>query len=133
MGDKNSKQAGTETQEVSEVVEMSQDIAEDVHELGRELRERAEDIRKEVVKQLQNAAATIRERAQESKNAREMLDVADTIAHNLEKAANYINARKLDEISQEATKVVKRNPWRITAIVFAIGVILGLFLRRDDE
>ena len=100
-------------------------------ELGRELRERADEVRVEVVKQLQTAAETIRKEAKERKAKGEVRDAADNLAKGLEKTANYLNSRDVDNLGEDATRIIRRNPWRFIAFIFAVGIAIGIFFRRD--
>jgi ElaB/YqjD/DUF883 family membrane-anchored ribosome-binding protein len=61
----------------------------------------------------------------------DLLDNADTLAMGLEKAANYLNSRDLDQMGEEAARTVRANPLRSVGIVFVVGVLVGLFLRRE--
>ncbi len=130
--------------EPTDVIEVeAEDVAEDVpqdgaeaakaefQELGREMRERAEEVRKEVVKQLFGVAETIRDEARDNEAEGEMLDATDKIAEGLEKTANYLDSRTVDTLGEDATRVVRRNPWRVIMMMFAIGIGLGIFFRRD--
>src|SRR3990170_1820017 len=75
-------------------------------ELGRELRDRADEVRVEVVKQLQAAAETIRKEAKERKAKGEVREAADNLAKGLEKTANYLNSRDVENLGEEATRVI---------------------------
>ncbi len=133
--------AETEPKDVVEVEveETAEDVPQDgaeatkaeLQDLGREIRERAEEVRKEVVKQLFGVAETIRDEARDNEAEGEMLDTADKIAEGLEKAGNYLDSRTVDTLGEEATRVVRRSPWRVIMTVFAIGIGLGIFFRRD--
>jgi ElaB/YqjD/DUF883 family membrane-anchored ribosome-binding protein len=105
--------------------------ADELQEMGREIREKADDVREEVVRQLHNAAETIRKEVREAKVDGDLVNKADGIATGLEKAANYLNSRTVDELGGEAVEIVRKNPWRNLAIIFIVGLVIGIFLRRD--
>lgn len=109
----------------------TQEARETLENLGREFRERADTVRQEVVKQLLNAADTIRKQVRENKVEGDAREQADRFAKGLDRAAKYLNSRSVDEWSEEAVKVVRKNPWRALAFVFIFGLIIGIFLRRD--
>ncbi len=112
-----------------------QDVAEDLQrelrELQRQLRGRANDVRKEVVKQLYTGADAIRKEARQSDAGDEAKRSADEIARGLEKAASYLNSRSVENMGEEAVRVVKRNPMRAVIIAFVIGLLMGIMMRGD--
>jgi len=110
-----------------------EDAAQDLGELGRELRHKANDIRKETVKQLNTAAETIRKEAREASDSPEAHKAADEVAKGLEKAAHYLNNRSVEQMGMEATRVVKRNPMRTLFITFVVGLLLGMMMRGGDK
>lgn len=111
----------------------AQDVNNDLAELGRELRHRANDIRKETVKQLNNAADSIRKETRESTESTEAHKAADEVAKGLEKAAQYLNNRSVEEMGLEATRVVRRNPVRVVFITFIVGLLMGMMMRGGDK
>ncbi len=121
--------------QADEVVEAAREQAEkaraELQDFSREIRQRANDARKEVVKQLHTAAETIRKEARDNKGNDDMKNAADNLANGLEKAANYLNSRNVEDMGEEVVKVVRRNPTRVMMILFIVGVIVGVFLRRD--
>ncbi len=112
-----------------------QDVAEDLQrelrELQRQLRGRANEVRKEVVKQLYTGADAIRKEARQSEAGDEAKRSADEIARGLEKAASYLNSRSVENMGEEAVRVVKRNPMRAVIIAFVIGLLMGIMMRGD--
>jgi ElaB/YqjD/DUF883 family membrane-anchored ribosome-binding protein len=120
----------TETNGTGEKV---QDVSKELGELGREVRQKANDIRKETVKQLNSAAESIRKEARESSDSPEAHKAADEVAKGLEKAAHYLNNRSVEQMGAEATRVVKRNPMRMLFITFVVGFLLGMSMRGGDN
>lgn len=120
------------TQKTQTADDVAQAASDELKELGREFRKRAEDVRQEVVKQLHSAADLIRKEAKERDADPALKDNADKLARGLEKTASYLNSRNIDQLGEEATSVVRHNPWRSIGLVFVIGLIVGLLLRRDD-
>ncbi|MGQ9889342.1 MAG: hypothetical protein ACUVSX_12740 [Aggregatilineales bacterium] len=115
------------------VEEIRENVEKKVAELRREAQARAEDMKREAAKQLNTAAETIRREARESGQVdADALKRIDDIAMRLEKTANYLNSRSVQDIGSDATKVVVRNPWRAVIISFVVGFLLGLMLRGDD-
>ena len=114
------------------VVDVAQAASDEVNELGRQLNQRAEDVRQEVVNQLHSAAQFIRKEARGRKIDPAIKANADRLAKGLEKGANYLNSRDVEQLGQEVTRVVRRNPIRTLAVVFIIGLVIGLRLRGDD-
>lgn len=121
---------GNHAEEIKDVVEQ---ISTDAGELARELRQKADDARKGMVKTLNDSALTMREQLRESGAGDEVIKTVDEIAKGFEKAATYLNNHSVDEIRQDATKTVKENSTLILAIVLIVGVIIGLMMRGSDR
>jgi ElaB/YqjD/DUF883 family membrane-anchored ribosome-binding protein len=101
----------------------------DANEVRREMYARAEEIRKEAAKKLNTAAETIREevRGQEAVDA-EAIARADEVAAQLEKTAHYLNDHTLEQMGEDATEVVVKNPWQAVIVALVIGLVMGLIL-----
>lgn len=121
---------GNHAEEIKDVVDQ---ISSDAGELARELRQKADDARKGMVKTLNDSALTMREQLREAGAGDEVVKAVDDIAKNFEKAASYLNNHSVDEIRQDATKTVKENSTLILAIVLIVGVIIGLMMRGSDR
>jgi hypothetical protein len=121
---------GNHTEELKEVVEQ---IAGDASEMARELRQKADDARKVMVKTLNDGALNMREQLHEAGAAEEVVKAVDDIAKGFERAAGYLNNHSVEEIRQDATKTVKENSTVILVIVLIIGVIIGLMMRGSDR
>ncbi len=115
------------------VEQVAEELKKEANELGREIRQRAEDVKKETVKQLNNAAHTIRKEVRDAKVDKEAVEKADILAKNLEKTAHYLNTHSVDQMGDQATRVVTKNPMRAVAIALIIGFLLGLMLRGDNK
>lgn len=102
----------------------------DVSELRRETLEKADEIRKEAAKKLNVAAETIRKEVREKEADQEAVERADEIATHLEKTATYLNNNTLEQMGEDATEVVTRNPWQAVLVAFIVGVVIGLILKR---
>jgi F0F1-type ATP synthase membrane subunit b/b' len=113
--------------------ELAKEAAQELQQLRRELRKRAEDVRKETVKQLNKAAETIRKEAHEATIQDEFKTSADDIARGLEKAASYLNSRTVDDMGEDASRVVRKNPLRAVIISLIVGVLLGMMMRGDKD
>ncbi|GIL14114.1 MAG: hypothetical protein BroJett038_28340 [Chloroflexota bacterium] len=111
----------------------AQEIARDLRELQRELRSRANDVRKEVVKQLYAGAETLRREATEAKVSGEAKHSADELARGLEKAAAYLNSRSVEDMGEEAVRVVRKNPMRAVIVAFVVGLLMGMMMRSGDK
>jgi ElaB/YqjD/DUF883 family membrane-anchored ribosome-binding protein len=112
---------------------LADDAARGVGEFGREARKRTEDLKNDLAGQLFQAASTLRKEARAAKAGDDAIRTADKMSKNLEKAGTYLRRHSLDDMGDEATRAVRRNPWRIVLIALAIGVILGVLLRGDDK
>ncbi len=119
------------------IQDKAEDILDDagktINEFGREARHKAEGAKKDMVKTLHSAAHTIRKEARDANTSRDVRDHADNVAKGFERAASYLNKHSYEDISEDVTEGVKANPWRTLAIIFVIGLIVGLILRGDDK
>ena len=103
----------------------------DVNEVRREALEKADEIRKEAAKKLNAAAEAIRKEVREKANAdEEAVERADEVATHLEKTATYLNNNTIEQMGEDATEVVTRNPWQAVLIALIIGVVIGLIIKR---
>lgn len=102
-------------------------------DVGRELRDRADGFRLDIVKQLHNFAQTIRKEVQSVDDIdSESVERAERFASGLDSAADYLNRHTVEDLGGEATAVVQRNPWKVLGFAFVVGVIIGLLLRGSD-
>lgn len=115
------------------IQDAAQDVTKELGEVGRELRHKANEIRKEAVSQLNKAAESMRREVRANTEDSAAHKTADEVAKGLEKAAHYLNNRSLEQMGEEATKVVRRNPMRVMLIALGVGIILGLLLRGGDK
>lgn len=111
--------------------DVTEDIQRELRELQRQLRGRANEVRKEVVKQLYTGAETVRREARQSSASDEAKSSADEIARGLEKAASYLNSRSVEDMGDEAVRVVRANPVRAVIGAFVVGLLMGLMMRGD--
>ncbi|MFN8530416.1 MAG: hypothetical protein U0670_17580 [Anaerolineae bacterium] len=123
------------------VEEIADDIGGDLKDfskdLGREARASAEDIKRNVVKQLYDTAHSMRHEARQRGASGDTLKSIDGMAKGMERAATYLKRHSVedmgDDIGKAAEKTVKRNPMQILLIVFAIGLVIGLIMRGNDS
>jgi ElaB/YqjD/DUF883 family membrane-anchored ribosome-binding protein len=113
--------------------EIASEAADNLRDLGRNARSSADDVKKQAVRLLNEAADTIRHEARERGASKDMRGGADDVAKSLEKAAHYLKRHSYEDMGEDVTKSVQRNPWRTLAVVFVVGVIAGLILRGDNE
>ena len=115
------------------VQDTARDVAKELGELGRELRQRANSVRKEAVKQLNHAAESIRREARDMTADTTAHQTADEVAKGLEKAAHYLNTNSVEQMGTEATKVVRQNPIPALLVALGIGMIVGLLLNSGHK
>jgi ElaB/YqjD/DUF883 family membrane-anchored ribosome-binding protein len=107
-----------------------QEARQDLAELRREAYQKAEEVRKEAARQLNTVAETIRREVRDNKADNEAIKRADEVAARLEKTAHYLNTHTVDQMGEEATRIVTRNPWRAVVVALIIGLILGWITRK---
>ena len=115
------------------VQDTARDVAKEFAELGRELRQRANSVRKEAVKQLNHAAESIRREARDTTEDSTAHQTADEVAKGLEKAAHYLNTNSVEQMGSEATKVVRQNPISTLLVALGIGMVIGLLLNSGNK
>jgi len=112
---------------------IASDAAESLHDLGRDARGTAEEVKKQAVKLLNNAADAIRREARQAGAKGEIRDSVDGVASGLEHAAHYLKKNSYEDMGEDVAKTVRKNPLRTLAIIFVVGVIIGMMLRGDDD
>ena len=117
----------------AKVEDAARDVAKDLGEVARELRQKANDVRKEAVKQLNHAAETIRREAHENTEDATTRKSADEVAKGLEKAAHYLNHNSVEDMEKQAKKVVRKNPVPSVLIALGIGMVIGLLLNSGNK
>lgn len=111
----------------------SNGAVDNLQELGRQFRQRADEARSEVVKQLQNAAETIRKEAAESALGDDEKKAVAGIAGGLERAASYMNSRSLDQMGEDATAMLRKRPWRVVIVTLIVGLIIGWIIANSSD
>lgn len=113
--------------------DIANEAADNLRDLGRNARSSADDVKKEAVRLLNNAADTIRHEARERGASKDVRGGADDVAKSLERAAHYLKRHSFEDMGDDVSKSVQKNPWRTAAILFVVGVVVGLILRGDNE
>ena len=109
------------------IPENVKDAGDKVQELAREAYKKADGTRKDAVKKLFEVADELRAQARETSG--EARDNVNDMARNLERAANYLNSRTVDQV-EEAKDTASNNPLKSTVAVLIVGIIIGLLLGR---
>ena len=117
----------------SRAEDIAADAADSLRDLSRNAQSSATDVKKQAERLLNEAADPIRHEARERGASKDIRNSADDVARGLERAAHYLKRHSFDDMGEDVTKSVQRNPWRTMAILFVIGVIVGLILRGDNE
>ncbi len=114
---------------VQEQAEPQAELAKKWREIRRELRAKVDEAKDTMADHLLATAEQIRKQAMETGDD-EVIRQASQMARSLEKAAVYLDSRTLEQIGEDATQVVRQNPWESILAAFGIGVFIGLLLRR---
>lgn len=109
--------------------QVAEEVRKDVKEFGREVRQRAEDVKKEAVKQLNSRADAIRKEVRAAGLEPEVVAQMDQMAAGLEKAAGYLNNHSLEQMGEDIDRVIDQNTGRVIVIMLIIGFILGFLFR----
>lgn len=113
--------------------DMAGEAAEGLQDLGRSARAGADEVKKQAVNLLNEAADSIRREARQRGASKDVRGGVDDVARGLERAAHYLRRRSYEDMGEDVTKSVRRNPWRMMAIIFVAGIVLGMILRGDNE
>lgn len=109
--------------------QVAEEATKTAAELGRELHHHAETAKSEMVKTLYDAAKTLRKQSREAGASEDVQERLDDVATGFEKAAGYLKRNSYSEIGEHAVRTAKNNPMQTAALIFVIGVIIGLLLR----
>jgi Sec-independent protein translocase protein TatA len=107
----------------------AREFGQDVKEFRREVRQRAEDVKREAVRQLNTRAEAIRKEAREAGLEPAAIAQMDEMAAGIEKAASYLNNRSLEQMGQDIDRTIDENTGRVLVITLLIGFVLGFLLR----
>jgi ElaB/YqjD/DUF883 family membrane-anchored ribosome-binding protein len=126
-------QLGNEAQRVAGNVQHTVKGAEDkvqqtvanAAEARRAMRETAYTVKETASDSLLTAAENIRREALKS-GSDDVVRQAHQLARSMEKAALYLDSHTFEQISTDATEVVKANPWESLGVVFILGLVLGM-------
>lgn len=113
--------------------QLVEDAGKSIADLSREAHHQAQHAKTEMVKNLYDAAKNMRKQAREAGMNDEVLERVDDVAGGFEKAASYLKNNSYEDIGQDAVKTVKTYPMQIMAVVFVLGVIIGLLMRGDNK
>lgn len=58
---------------------------------------------------------------------------AQHLTHSMERAAVYLHGHTFDQMTGDATVMVRAKPWQAVMIAFLVGVIFGRSFRRRME
>lgn len=122
---------------MDDVKDFAEDAGRAMREAGRDARKGADDMKKDFVSQLNNAAKNIRKEARERGVEGDAFNHVDNMAKGMEKAAQYLHWNSYedigDDIEKKAKKVVKNNPTQLMAVVLLVGIVVGLILRGNKR
>jgi ElaB/YqjD/DUF883 family membrane-anchored ribosome-binding protein len=106
------------------VTQVTTDAARSAAEARRAMRETAYTVKEAASDSLLTAAESIRREAVKS-GSEDVVHQAHQLARNMEKAALYLDGHTFEQISQDATEVVRANPWQSVGVVFIVGLVVG--------
>lgn len=128
------KRSDTLTDKAEDLI---QDAGKSLSELGREAQGRAKDVKKDMVKTLHTAAHTMRKEARDAGASKDVRRQVDSVAKSFDRAAHYLNKHSYEDIGEDVVSGVRSNPWRLLAVIFVIGLVIGLLMRdnggQDDR
>ena len=108
---------------------IADDVSKNVSEIGRELHHHAENAKSDMVKALYEAAKSLRKQTRDVGAAQDVQERVDDVAKGFEKAAGYLKHNSYSDMGEDAVHTVKRYPMQTIAIIFVVGVVIGLLMR----
>jgi ElaB/YqjD/DUF883 family membrane-anchored ribosome-binding protein len=100
-------------------------------EAGRQATEQIDTRRGPTADALENAAATVHERAEDLPGGETVRSVAHSAADKLESTAGYIREKDVRAMLSDVENMVRRNPGPSLLIAAGIGFLIGRAFRED--
>jgi ElaB/YqjD/DUF883 family membrane-anchored ribosome-binding protein len=91
---------------------------------------RTEEPRQRVAGGLDRAASSLRDRASNIPGGQRVQEMARTAANRLENAASYVRDHDMNQMTDDARQVVRKNPAGSILAACAAGFVMGFMLRR---
>ncbi len=121
----------------NKVEEILEEAGESLKDIGRDARKGADEIKSELVGQLNQTAKKIRKEARGRGVTGDALRQVDNVAKGMEKAAHYLYWNSFeemgDDVEKTAQKTVKNKPLQMLVIALIVGLVIGLLLRGNDR
>ena len=124
--------AGNVQQTVRGAEDRVQQTVASAAETRRAMRETAYTVKETASDSLLTAAENIRREALKS-GSDDVVRQAHQLARSMEKAALYLDSHTFEQISSDATEVVRENPWESLGIVFILGLVLGMLFGSNRD
>ncbi len=112
---------------------LADEAEKNLRDWGREAHHYADSAKSDMVKSLYDAAKNLRKEARDAGASGDALHRVDDVATGFEKAATYLKRHSYEDMGEDAVKTVKRYPMQTMAILFVVGVVIGLLLRGDSS
>jgi hypothetical protein len=109
--------------------QVAEETSKNAAEIGRELHHHAENAKSDMVKTLYEAAKMLRKQTREAGANKDVQERVDDMAAGFEKAAAYLKRSSYSDMGEDAVRTVKTYPLQTMAVIFVIGVFIGLLLR----
>jgi ElaB/YqjD/DUF883 family membrane-anchored ribosome-binding protein len=121
--------AKTNERSLDDITREAQDTLD---KAGKVLTKQANQFRKGIAHQLREAAAKIREQVAGQKMDAEAQEQVNRVLSRLDEMGDYLEKHTLEQIEAQAKAAVKENVWRNLLIAFIIGLVVGIFIARND-
>lgn len=110
----------------------AQEAQEKLEKFGKSFNKQANIAREKLVEQLHEAEQRIRQEIDKNKLDEDARAQVDNALTRLNEVSVYLQKHTVEQIEEQATKVVQQNVWRNLIIAFIFGLVLGLLLRGRD-
>jgi len=97
--------------------------ANQVQQVGVEIRDKANDVKSQAAQSLKQAAENLRHEVKTT-DGRPVAQ-AESFAQQLEKMASYLDDSSFEEIETDVRTTIQRNPWQSVGVSLAIGWVLS--------
>ena len=115
----------------NKVADAASTAKQKVSDVGRQATDKIDEKRGPAADALQNAAATIHEKAEDLPGGETVRSVAHSAAEQLESTAGYKREHDVRGMISDVEEVVRRNPGPSLLIAVAIGFLIGRAFRAE--
>ena len=112
--------------------DLTHEAQDTLDKAGKVLAKQANHLRQGLAHQMRDAAARIRDQVDGQKLEPDAQEQVNRVLNRLDEMGNYLESHTLEEIESHAKVAVQENVWRNLLIAFVVGLVIGIFISRND-